>query len=137
MKTTNSAFKIKMKVVDVNHVAYTATLEGETAESKFLMMIEYDVGGDPTTHTVGDIYDLDLILKKKFSSYTAGGRRKNTPKPKPVNVMSTGHCTGSGKKVKGKLLPRASKWGNDRAVCPDCKKEWAVNYNGTFRKHNG
>jgi len=115
-----------LEVSDVNLGTNSVTLEGETDAAKFILLIDYDLAGDPTDHSVGDTYQLDLGMIKK--------KRKRVAKAKKTTKST--HCLGSGSPVlKKQLIPREHQFANDKAICPHCSKARMVRYDGTFRKH--
>lgn len=48
--------------------------------------------------------------------------------------MADTYCKGSGKKIPFNRIIR-NRWAADAAVCPTCKKQYAVNGDGRMRKH--
>ncbi len=121
MKKTTKA---NLVVTDVNSVSNMVTLEGYSGDIKLYVMLDYDLKGNASEHTVGDKYMIALGVTQK-----ARAPKKNVVVPKQQS-----YCKGSGKRAT-RLIDAKWRYGMHRAICPNCSKEVAVNMDSTHRKH--
>jgi len=137
--------EVNLIATNVDNTARATTLEGVERDIKYILLVDYDIFGDPSLDSVGDKYTLVLTKESPVRIPRTAKRTpapivskkpgvRITPRTNPFNSkpkkLPSGTCPGS-----GALVEKRHRAFGKKSECRYCHRIVSTNLDGTYRKH--